>query len=296
MIGCIYKQPSANVDEFTMILDEFLKQLNINKYEVYILGDVSIDLLKHHTHLQTGRYLDMLYSHNLLPVITKPTRITCHIATLIDHIYTNSVNRLISGVTPVDISDHLPILCTFETSLKKQNGQFYHRDYSKFTPEAYLQDIFAQSNNLHEATARSIGTLKSIVNKHAPLKHVSRSKQKQLQKPWISKGILKSIKTKHAMYKTHYLSNDPVKIGELKNYSNRLNHLKNINKKAYFCKKFALCKNNLKATWKIIANLIKRKTKGQTTPQRIGRKTLHNIYCHLQLIVLSCLLLQKPRF
>ena len=229
MICCIYKHPSANVDEFTTVVDKFLKQLNMNKYEVYILGDMNIVLLKHLTHLQTGRYLDMLYSHNLLPVITKPTRITNHTATLIDHIYTNSVNRLISGVIPVDVSDHLPIFCTVETSLIKHNDQFYLRDYSKFNPEAYLQDIsavdwdviFAQSNNLHEATARSIGTLKSVVNKHAPLKQVSRSKQKQLQKPWISTGILKSIKTKHAMYKTHYLSNNPVKIGEFKNYSNK---------------------------------------------------------------------------
>ena len=287
------------------------------------MGDTNIDLLKHHTHLQTGRYLDMLYSHNLLPVKTRPTRITCHTATL----YTNSVTRLICGIILVDISDHLPIFCTVESSLEKQNGQFYRRDYSKFSPEAYLQDIsavdwdviFAQSNNLHEATARSIGTVKSIVNKHAPLEHVSRSKQKLLQKPWISKGILKSIKIKDAMYKTHYLSNDPVKIGEFKNYPNRQNHLKNINKKAYFCKKFDLCKNKLKATWKIIGNLIKRKTKGQTTPQKIvrnnktytgnddiayqfnkhfvnigpslARKTLHNISCHLQLIVLLCPLL-----
>ena len=75
--------------------------------------------------------------------MTKPTRITNHTATLIDHIYTNSVNRLISGVIPVDISDHLPIFCTVETSLKKHNGQFHLRDYSKFNPEAYLQDISA---------------------------------------------------------------------------------------------------------------------------------------------------------
>ena len=71
------------------------------------------------------------------------------------------------------------------------------------------------------------------------------------------------------MYKTHYLSDNPVKIREFKNYSNRLNHLKNINKKGYFCKKIDLCKNNVKATSKIIGNLIKRETKAQTTPQRI---------------------------
>ena len=36
----------------------------------------------------TEAYLDMLYSNNLLPVISKPTRLIYHSATLIiDHIY-----------------------------------------------------------------------------------------------------------------------------------------------------------------------------------------------------------------
>ena len=53
----------------------------------------------------------MIYSLDLLPVITKPTRITNHTATLIYHIYTNNVNRLTSGIVTVDISDHLPVFC-----------------------------------------------------------------------------------------------------------------------------------------------------------------------------------------
>ena len=48
----------------------------------------------------------MIYSLDLLPVETKPTRITNHTATLIDLIYTNNVNRLASGIITVDISDH----------------------------------------------------------------------------------------------------------------------------------------------------------------------------------------------
>ena len=51
----------------------------------------------------------MIYSLDLLPVITKPTRITNHTVTLTDHIYTNNVNRLTSGIVAVDISDHLPV-------------------------------------------------------------------------------------------------------------------------------------------------------------------------------------------
>ena len=102
---------------------------------------MNIYLLKHHTHLQTGRYLDMLYSHNLLPVITKPTRITNHTATLIDHIYTNSVNRLISGVIPVDFSDHLPIFCTVETSLKKHSSGKKGRLRSTSWKETQLKKV-----------------------------------------------------------------------------------------------------------------------------------------------------------
>lgn len=95
MVGCIYKHPTANVDDFTLKFQELVNEINLNKYDTYILGDMNIGLLKHHMYQQTGRYLDMLYSHDLLPVITKPTRITSHTATLIDHIYTNTLNRVI---------------------------------------------------------------------------------------------------------------------------------------------------------------------------------------------------------
>ena len=143
MIGCICKHPTANVEEFTFKFDEFLNKLNPNKYDMYIVGDINIDLLKYHSHQQeTERYLDMIYSLDLLPVITKSTRITSHTATLIDHIYTNTVNRLTSGIVTVDISDHLPVFCIVDTPLKKQNRQnMYFRDYGKFYTELYLHDI-----------------------------------------------------------------------------------------------------------------------------------------------------------
>ena len=43
MIGCIYKHPTANVEEFTIKFDELLNQLNPNKYDMYIMGDMNID-------------------------------------------------------------------------------------------------------------------------------------------------------------------------------------------------------------------------------------------------------------
>ena len=73
------------------------------------------------------------------------------------------------------------------------------------------------------------------------------------------------------MYTTHFLSNDPVKIAEFQKYSNKLNQLKNISKKTYFCMHSEMCKSNLKANWKLIGALIKRTTKSQTIPLRIAR-------------------------
>ena len=120
---------------------------------------------------------------------------------------------LSTGILTIDISDHLPVFCMADIPLKKDNKQIYFRDFSKFNSESYLQDIYAidwnaitdQCSDLLEVTAYTIDALKLIVERHAPKKHVSRKQQKLLRKPWISRGILKSIKRKHAMYKSHFL-------------------------------------------------------------------------------------------
>ena len=44
----------------------------------------------------------------------------------------------------------------------------------------------------------------------------------------------------------------PKKKQDIKKYANKLNHLKNVGKKVYYCKQFNLHRNNLKATWKLI--------------------------------------------
>ena len=247
---------------------------------------MNIDFLKYNYHAQTEEYLDMLHSNNISPIITKPTRITNYTATLIDHIYTNNTNQMISGIATIDISDHLPTFCIVDIPLQKQKLKRYYRDYRQFDSELYLQDvkaidwnsIYTESNDLNEIATKTISTLQLIVDKHVPRKLISQSKQKQFSKPWITNGILKSIKNKQGMYRTHFLSNNPVKTAEYKKYANKLNHLKTVSKRVYYCKQFNLHRNNLKVTWKLIGTLIKRNTKGQMSPSRIimNNKTFTN--------------------
>jgi hypothetical protein len=142
IIGCIYRHPKANLNAFTSELENILSLLNQSKHNVYILGDMNIDFFKYNSHIPTEEYLDMLYSQIFLPLITKPTRVTDHTATLIAHIYTNSaLQSITSGIACLDISDHLPIFCIVESFSKNAIKQRFYRDYSKFNKGEFIDEI-----------------------------------------------------------------------------------------------------------------------------------------------------------
>ena len=97
VIGCVYKHPRSNRKLFRNILKKQFEQLNTKGHEVLVRGDLNENLLKCNEDKQTSEYLDMLLSLGFMLVITKPTRITDHTATLIDHIYTNTPEKLIKS-------------------------------------------------------------------------------------------------------------------------------------------------------------------------------------------------------
>ena len=53
-----------------------------------------------------------------------------------------------------------------------------------------------------------INIIKQTINEHAPMKIASRKRQKLVERPWITRGLLVPIKRKQKMYKTHFLSKD----------------------------------------------------------------------------------------
>ncbi len=65
----------------------------------------------------TNDFINTIYSMNLYPTITRPTRITSHCATLIDNIFTNDIsNKTLSVLLLSDISDHLPVFIIYDTN------------------------------------------------------------------------------------------------------------------------------------------------------------------------------------
>ena len=108
VIGCVYRHPKSNRSLFHETLKKQLDSLNSKGKEVMILGDVNIDFLKYNKDAQISAYLAILFDLGFMAVITKSTRVTDHTSSLIDHIYTNTPEKVIkSGICLADISDHL---------------------------------------------------------------------------------------------------------------------------------------------------------------------------------------------
>ena len=83
-----------------------------------------------------------------------------------------------------------------------------------------------------------------MVDKHATIKRASRKKHKLLEKPWITKGILISIKNKQKIYKNNFLNGNDAQKLLFKTYSNKLTKVERPFKKMYFYKEFDENKNN----------------------------------------------------
>ena len=106
VISVIYRHPAPQCDSFTKELVNILHNLNDNKVTNCICGDFNINLLQHESSQQVKNYTNLMLAYNCTQPITRPTRITDHSATLLDHIYTNNIKMPVQpGIILSDLSE-----------------------------------------------------------------------------------------------------------------------------------------------------------------------------------------------
>ena len=108
----VYRPPNGKPKEFLKHYKRLLDKFTKPQQERLVIGiDHNLDLLKHHFHTATKDFIDMNLDLNLIPTITKPTRITNTTATLLDNIIVGRLfHNYTANIAISDISDHLPIL------------------------------------------------------------------------------------------------------------------------------------------------------------------------------------------
>ena len=67
-----------------------------------------------------------MFSMSLFPLMNQPTHIANQCHSIIDNIYTNSINEdIISGVIIADISDHFPIFSILQKDIHTHKKKFF---------------------------------------------------------------------------------------------------------------------------------------------------------------------------
>jgi hypothetical protein len=206
IIANIYRSPNFNnIPQFTSHLKHIVETIARENKNIIITGDFNIDLLKTNTHIPTAGFLDMMISNGMIPQITLPTRLTHSTASLIDHIFTNSPNETsIAGTITTDISDHFSNFILIKLKIPKRQFPTYityrrydETSFAKFNSE--LENVDFSSvyiNDPSQAYSSFLDIILSLRNKHMPEIRKRFNRYKHKINPWITKGILKSLRTK----------------------------------------------------------------------------------------------------
>ena len=214
IVGVVYRPPAQDVKEFVTNTDSLINKISRENKICYIMGDFNLNLLNCQNHKLTSEFLDTMYSNMFSPLITRPTRITSYNATLIDNIFTNNLdNCSFSGLFFTDISDHLPIFCL----------PYNQEQVNKLDKNIHV--VFRDNNNVNVSKFRDkLGNINWVgicrpddpINMYSKFLHEfmemfntcfplckKKVRSINLSKPWMTKGLLISIKRKNKLYKKY---------------------------------------------------------------------------------------------
>ena len=234
----------------------------------------------------------MFVSHGAYPQITLPTRFSKNKATLIDQIfcrYSKNMSQSQSGLIMTKISDHLPCFFTLNLPTKciqrskyvkiRRTGPDAMEDFRTEIEREVLNSSF--ENDLLADPNVNYATLENIIKiareKCFPIKEAKFNKYKHKISPWITMGILNSIKYRDRLYvnwkkcrphspKYHLLETS------FKSFCGILQKSIRLAKTQYYYQQFQNYKADIKKTWNKINEIIRKNKKCHDLPKYF----LHN--------------------
>ena len=284
ILGNVYRSPSRNPNEFNTLLDATLTRLTRHsKKHVLIVGDFNIDLIQHDKDINSQNLIENTTQHGFIQVVSRPTRITDHSATLIDHVYTSKIQNILNcDILTVDLSDHLATMTTLLLGNITENlvpkfrktdmGTSEFRIFNEANDMRFKQLIDEENwdtvtpDDSHDAQAQYdtfMETYTRHYNSAYPLqtKRARRKKERKNPKPWILPWLEEACDRKNRLY--HDFVKQPstankTKYVKMKKFVEK--HIK-LAKNKYYKKYFDQYNDNSRKQWQLINSLINRKVK-----------------------------------
>ena len=266
LVGQIYRRPGSNFNDFLEKLNDLLVHISTENKTCYLVGDFNVDISKNLDVNNVTQFVSLLSSENMFCSITKPTRVTGHSATIIDHIWSNNVfNHLKSAILLSNISDHYPVISVFQ--LEKSPSQVndsksYYRNFSQSNMLNFklaLEDVdwtLVMRARYAQVAFKNFSTIfLPIFNKYFPLLESKQIKKKN--KSYMTNEILDLITQKNSLQKKFYKY--PLTYGhEYRRIRNRVTlEIKKL-KRSYYKSSLENSNGNPKKTWGIINEVLGR--------------------------------------
>ena len=259
LVGIVYRPPDQST--FLELLSEAICDTDsFDNQEVYILGDLNVDMIGKHPLAKSHKEFCSL--HGLVQVITSPTRITVETSTLIDHILTNSVDKISQyGVLNVSLSDHQAIYCTRKVLKQKFNKHKYIeiRSMKNYSKPLWLEKLktvqypnYSGYNDVDIAYTDFIDRTTKAINEIAPFKQLC---VKGSTSEWVDEEVLQAINSRNKLFQKFKKSK---LYDDNQNYKKARNHVQNLvksKKRNFFTTKLTENAGKPKELWKTLRKL-----------------------------------------
>ena len=292
--GVVYRPPSGNESEFLKMFETLLSSLP-NK-NVSISGDFNIDLHKH-----CEKFENILYCNGFVPLISIATNEKSGCTpSCIDNIFVNSWDNVsLSGASKNKVSSHNPIFCDmgieYQPSQKERNTPRYdtcdpNMDIFMQKLETSMRNNMSYSNipltdNIEPAFKTFTDDLSELIDECFLVdpENVKNSKRTIFVNPWITPGIIASVKTKQYLYENWKKSvTETNKLGDhdlylkYSDFRRKLKYIIRCAKHKYYGNKFDKYNGNMRKTWQLI-NELRGKVKHKNKPSfKIDGQLVHD--------------------
>ena len=204
-VGCIYRHHTPISDFLDTFLEATLKRITKARKTCILLGDFNIDLIKYGHQTDVSSFYDLVSTHGFRPLILQPTRVTSHSATLIDNIFTNDLQCLSKGGNiTCSISDHFLQFSQIDLFDSRNSSKhikfsrnwriFNHREFEEEVSKIDWNEVKDPKTCTNKCFSLFFHKIENLLDEMAPFKRLTKKEIGLQQRPWITKGILISMK------------------------------------------------------------------------------------------------------
>ena len=198
---CIYYPSRTKLNDINRTLEQ-LKTNSCAQSKLIIGGDYNINLLDSNSDTSL-EFIDNVHSLSLHPVTSLPTRVADTSSTLIDNFLCDiSLLPIHTNVLKTDASDHYLIELKIDTPIPNKNVSkcnYSNKNKIKFTNNICMTswDTLYKFSDVNLAFNYFIKKFNRIYNKSFPYIPIKQGTKKN---PWLTAGILKSIRHKNILF------------------------------------------------------------------------------------------------